>query len=144
MTAAYLKANVIGLEYPGYGSSKRGETMVAHDASEIKLTSVLLYKLVTEELGFEHSNTYLYGRSIGSGPASFISAECPEVKNLILWSPFSSIAQATIDWKIEERRQVPKEYHSNFFDNAESVKKTSARLLIIHGTLDDVFKMSHA
>lgn len=68
--------------------------------------------MITEKLGFSPENIVVFGRSIGSGPASHV-AGMPQVKILVLMSPISSIRGVTAD----HTSRCLACCISNFFDN---------------------------
>ena len=80
-----LMVHVLGVEYPGYG------VYVGEPSSEAIIADIdNIYTYITTELGWPSRDIMLFGRSIGSGPATWIAAH----KNpgaLLLMSPYTSI-----------------------------------------------------
>ena len=77
--------NVLVVEYPGYSIYK------ADKNAEIVLEdSVTVFDFLTETLKIESENIIVFGRSIGSAPATYL---CSQRKPgaLILMSPFTSV-----------------------------------------------------
>jgi pimeloyl-ACP methyl ester carboxylesterase len=64
-----LKANVLAVEYPGYGIYE-GET----SAETIIEDAEIVFDFLTQELGIKSENIFVFGRSIGSGPATHLAA----------------------------------------------------------------------
>ena len=85
MISNHCNINVLGMEYPGYGVYE-GEP----DADQIALDAQNVYDYLTIVQGLPHSSILLFGRSIGSGPASLL-ASLREPSALLLMSPFMSI-----------------------------------------------------
>jgi dienelactone hydrolase len=74
-------------EYPGYSVYAKGtdcnEDQVSKDADSV-------FKYLTDCMKINPKNIILLGRSIGSGPATYLASK-HEVLSLILISPFKSI-----------------------------------------------------
>ena len=84
MLANELQLSVIAIEYPGYGLY-RGDP----DSKKIQTDREMLI-LFLQEIGYKLNNMYLFGRSIGTGPATYLAAKY-HVACLILMSPYTSI-----------------------------------------------------
>lgn len=82
-----LKVNVLAMEYPGYGIY-RGEP----DADQIAQDALNIYDYLTIVLGVKEENIILFGRSIGSGAASFLAGRRKPCA-LLLMSPFKCIRE---------------------------------------------------
>ena len=80
-----LMVHVLGVEYPGYG------VYAGDPTSELIIEDIdNVYTYLTDVLCWPSYDIILFGRSIGSGPASWIAAN----KNpgaLLLMSPYTSI-----------------------------------------------------
>ena len=64
-----LKLHVIIVEYPGYGvyhSAKPSEEWICND-------SLFVYDFLTGEMNFKPNNILVFGWSLGSVPAIFLS-----------------------------------------------------------------------
>jgi hypothetical protein len=77
--------HVLGVEYPGYGIYD-GQP----DAHRIQKDSELVYNYLTLVQGIPESNIILFGRSIGTGPATYLASRKHPCA-LLLMSPFTSI-----------------------------------------------------
>lgn len=84
-----LRMHVIAVEYPGYGLYK---TSVAGE-QQIKEDSVIVYDYLTIVCGIPQDSICLFGRSMGSGPTSYL-ASIRKPHALILMSPYTSIKNA--------------------------------------------------
>jgi hypothetical protein len=82
----------------------------------------------------------LYGRSLGSGPSSYLAAKTAEdgrpVGGLILHSPFLSVYRVAIDTKST--------LIGDMFPNLDKLPKVLCPVLIIHGTDDKIVPFWHA
>lgn len=61
----------------------------------------------------------VFGRSIGTGPASYIGGMLKEVRNMVLMSPLSSVKEVTKDYS-----RFASVFVSNYFDNANWMRQT--------------------
>lgn len=78
--------HVLAVEYPGYGLYKNKGA----EERGIKEDAVLIYDYLTTVAGLNEENIVLYGRSMGSGPSSYLAS----IRNpfcLILMSAYTSI-----------------------------------------------------
>ena len=81
----------------------------------------------------------LVGRSIGTGPATLLAAERPNVGSLVLVTPFTSL-KAIANSKLPGLGIfVP-----NYFDNLTEFRRVTAPTLILHGHKDEVIPYSHS
>lgn len=130
----YLNMNVFAMEYPGYGLISR----YSRNPHIMKENAIGFYRMIKEELGFPSKNIIVFGRSIGSGPACFVASN-PDVKTLVLMSPIASIKQVATDHTC----RCVSCCLENFFDNVDCVRRTNAKLLVIHGNIDEVVPFSN-
>jgi hypothetical protein len=78
--------HVLAVEYPGYGLYKNMEP----DEEIMKEDSLIVYDYLITVVGVREEDIILLGRSMGSGPSTFISS----VRNpyaLVLMSGYTSI-----------------------------------------------------
>ena len=78
--------HVIAVEYPGYGIY----TGDSANADKIVSDADIVYKFLTKQLLWKEQDILVCGRSIGSGPACYISSNFKPAC-LILISPHTSI-----------------------------------------------------
>lgn len=76
---------MLAVEYPGYGIYDG-----APDAYQIEKDATIVYDYLTKVQGIQESQIILFGRSIGTGPASFLASK-RNPSALLLMSPFTSI-----------------------------------------------------
>ena len=84
-----LQMHVIAVEYPGYGLYKSSEP----SEEQIKEDSVTVYDYLTQCMGVDQKDIILFGRSMGSGPTSYL-ASIRKPYALVLMSPYTSIKNA--------------------------------------------------
>ena len=81
-----MKMHILAVEYPGYGlykTSKPNENQMKEDAE-------IVYLYLTKTIGIKEKNIILFGRSMGSGPSTYLSAK-RNPYSLLLMSPYTSI-----------------------------------------------------
>lgn len=131
----HLKVHVLAMEYAGYGIYR---TKVSTEA-QILEDAIWLYDFITSEYGFSEKDIILFGRSIGSGPATYVASQWnPSV--LILMSPFKSIKEVVkglmgrmIKWLVAE-----------WFDNLKHMEQVKCPVMFIHGLGDDLISKDHS
>ncbi|MFO7725948.1 MAG: alpha/beta hydrolase [Oceanipulchritudo sp.] len=120
--------SVLAWNYPGYGSSdgRPSEREVLRIAAKI-------WESIPDSFGFSHQQTLLYGRSIGSGPATWLASQ-GEAAGLIIEGGFTSIFDVALPVKL-----LP----WDIFDNEARLAGVRCPVLIIHGTRDETVPYSH-
>lgn len=114
------------IDYPGYGKTtgERTEQTMYDDG-------LLFYELATKKIPAE--NIILYGKSLGTGIASYIASNRP-CKQLLLETPYYSMISMT-------RHYVPI-YPASLmkysFPINEYLKKVEVPVTVFHGTSDEV------
>lgn len=121
-----LRMHVIGMEYPGYGVYKG-------QCSELRLLQDTedLYDYLTTTMQISGSNLILFGRSIGTGPATWLASH-KQVGCLLLMSGYTSIRQVAknivgklLMYFIKDR-----------FRNIDWIKQITIPTFIVHGQSD--------
>lgn len=124
-----FKMNVLAVEYPGYG------LLNALSASEKAVQEVVLtvFRFVVDELRVAYEQIFLFGRSIGSGPATYLASTFP-VGGLILVAAFASINEVirSLAGSIIARAFVER------FPNISLIGNVSCPTLFIHGEKDSL------
>eukprot|EP01127_Copromyxa_protea_P019859 TRINITY_DN652_c0_g2_i3.p1 TRINITY_DN652_c0_g2~~TRINITY_DN652_c0_g2_i3.p1 ORF type:complete len:237 (-),score=34.44 TRINITY_DN652_c0_g2_i3:76-786(-) len=133
------QVNIIAFEYQGYGISDGSPS-----PGNCKQDEMIIIKFLREILKVPLKFIILFGRSIGTGPASYAAARLEKMQpnslgGIILQSPYSSI------------RALAKELvggigvlSPNPFDNESCIKKISCPLLLIHGKEDTLITSEHS
>lgn len=137
MFGAEMGMHVLAVEYPGYGLYKTSKP----DEEKIKEDADTVYDYLTQIVGVKESDIILFGRSMGSGPSSFLASK-KQANSLLLMSPYTSIkdvAKNLFGWAsflsfiVYER-----------FNNADSVSKAKCPVFFLHGLKDTLIPHSHS
>ena len=123
-----LMVHVIAMEYPGYGIYP-GES----DSEQVIRDAENIMKYLVEEIKMSSRNILVFGRSIGSGPASWLAAKM-NPGALLLMSAYTSIrsvvrsiAGSWAVFLIKER-----------FNNLELMPRVTCPSFFVHGQLDNL------
>ena len=92
-----------------------------------------VYRHAVKTLAIPPSRLVLYGRSVGSGPATDLAARVP-IGGLVLESAFVSAFRV-----LTKVTLLP----FDRFDNLRHIRRVHAPILIVHGTEDEVIPVSH-
>ena len=132
------RANVLLVEYPGYGASPG----VPYERS-VDRHVMVAYAYLTEELRLSPESIVLFGRSLGSGPVCRLAQRLQElgekIGGVILHSPFVSVREVGLSLLGPVARVM-----SDRWDNASPLASLRCRVLIIHGASDEVVPFTHA
>jgi len=133
------KVNVIGYEYPGYGIAKGSAS-----PSIIKKDINTVYNFVTTILKFLPQNVIFYGRSIGTGPSTYMASRITRKNKdipaaLILQSPYTSIRDIAKELVGAIGTLAPK-----MFNNIGNISHVKCPIMLIHGERDDVIPVTHS
>lgn len=132
-----MKMHCLAIEYPGYGlyrTHKPDEDRIREDAD-------IIYDYLTMICGVRPHDIILFGRSMGSGPSSYLASK-NQCGALLLMSPFMSIktaAKAMMGWAsfmsfiVDER-----------FNNMAAVAKAKCPVFLLHGLKDTLIPYSHS
>ena len=137
--AVGLKAHVIVPEFPGYGVTEG----VAHEESVNAVVKATV-KYCVKYLNVSQSRMIIMGRSIGTGPACWITrmmcAQGGPPAGLVLQSPYTSIRDvasgyigATASYLLADR-----------WNNRENLAEVECPVLVMHGDKDTVIPFSHS
>lgn len=145
-------SSVIAMEYPGYGIfSHRVENNAAIKSQKLSCTSKQVQKnaqdvfehlikpLQLGGLGYRKDQVIIFGRSMGSGPASLL-AGTHSPRALILMSPFTSVRDAASNLAGSLLSYLVATHH----DNLEQMKIISCPVFLIHGKKDKVIPYQHS
>jgi len=120
--------NAMAYDYPGYGLSHGKPT-----EKTVYAAADAAYRYLTEQGGYQPENIIVVGRSIGSGPATYLAAKYP-VGGLVILSGFTSMPRV-----VTGARLLP----TDPFPNISRIGSISAPKLFIHGTDDRTISISH-
>ena len=127
-----LNMNIIIVEYPGYSiyMSKM------KDPSQIYSDSLIVYNWVKNKLKVSNENIFIYGRSLGTSPAIYLSSKI-NPKALFLVSSFTSMKDIGSDkfcsWFVED-----------IFKSINFIDTIKCPILFIHGKEDSLISYSHS
>ncbi|CAG9332077.1 unnamed protein product [Blepharisma stoltei] len=123
-----LSVHVIGVEYPGYGiyPGKCSAKQVLIDADDI-------FQYLVQEMHINTRDIIVFGRSIGSGPATWLAAN-RNPGALLLMSAYTSIKAAVK--KIAGRLAM--KFVKERFKNIDLMPKITCPTFLIHGQKDNL------
>jgi pimeloyl-ACP methyl ester carboxylesterase len=127
------KYEVWMIDYPGFGKTNGELTEEALYAD-----AKLFYKLATSR--FSKDSIILYGKSLGTGIASYLAAY-RDCKKLILETPYTNMPDVMSSYAFV----YPTTWMSKYeFPTIENLEKVKVPITILHGRSDDVipFRLS--
>lgn len=122
-----IGANLMLIDYRGFGSSTPigpNETTVDEDA-QASLDYLLRARMIPSD------KVWVLGRSIGSGPATYVAMNNRRLGGLILESPFTSIDDAAAGFWYPAALML-----RTHFNNLTKIKSVKAPVLIVSGNAD--------
>jgi len=124
-----LNVNLLAYDYEGYGKAT-GTPSESACYDDIDAA----YSFLTTVLHQSPSNIIIYGRSLGSGPSTYLaerlSRENVKIGGLILQSPLLSVYRVAFNFRFT----LP----GDMFPNVDRIGNIACPLLVIHGTRDEV------
>jgi pimeloyl-ACP methyl ester carboxylesterase len=132
-----LKMHVLAIEYPGYGLYKTCST----SEQQMGEDSDVLYDYLTKVMGIPESSIILFGRSIGSGPATLLASK-RKPGALLLMSPFTSIKD--IAKNILGYMSFLSTIVYERFRNIDNIKKVTCPVFLLHGQKDTLIPVNHS
>lgn len=120
--------NILAYDYQGYGTSQ-GRPSVSNTYEDIEAA----YRYLTERIGTAPSRILVHGRSVGSGPSTWLAERKP-VGGLVLEGAFTSILRVVFPVRL-----VP----FDLYDNLGRIRKINCPVLVIHGDRDDIIPIRH-
>ena len=137
--AVGLKSHVIVPEFPGYGVTEG----IAHEESVNTVVKATV-KYCVKYLHAPQSRIIIMGRSIGTGPATWMArlmcAQGGPPAGLVLQSPFTSIRDIAHRYV----GAASKVLLADRWNTAENVLHVECPVLLLHGDLDTVIPLSHS
>lgn len=129
--------HVLAIEYPGYGLYKTSKP----SENQIKQDALTIYEYLTLCVGIREQDIILFGRSMGSGPTSYLSS-IKQPHSLLLMSPYTSIKEAAkslLGWASFLTVIVYEK-----FRNIDAIKKAKCPVFFLHGQKDTLIPHSHS
>ncbi len=129
-----LRTHVVAMEYPGYGiyEGKPSAERILEDSEHV-------FCFLTKVLGIRSEDILVFGRSIGSGPATAVAAG-HRVFSLFLMSPYTSI-RAVARHLVGRLGQF---LVAERFRNVDYIARVRSPVLIIHGLKDRLIPFEQA
>lgn len=130
----HLKVHVLIVEYPGYGlyAAKASAETICEDAE-------VLINYLTTIMEWKVENLFVFGRSIGSGPACYVASKFP-VGCLILMSAYTSIRSVVKHLA----GRVAQYFVSQRFNNLLLMPSITAPTFFLHGLRDTLIPPSES
>lgn len=122
------------MEYPGYGvyNCPKNELTILKD-------SLILFDFIIDTLKFAPENVIVFGRSIGTGPATYLASQRKNIKMLLLFSPFTRLKEIVKDYF-----SILSIFFKDRFPNVDYMEMVMCPLLVIHGKQDKIIKCDHS
>ena len=98
-----------------------------------------MFDFLENSLGFPRRNIYIFGRSIGTGPASHLASIKPNSRMLILLSPYTNLKAVASDLV-----GFLSFFFKDRFNNLKCMETVNFPTIIIHGKKDEIIKASHS
>jgi abhydrolase domain-containing protein 17 len=124
-----LGFNVVAYDYRGYGASSPGAPAETKTYADITAA----YRYTRETLKVPADHLIVFGRSVGSGPSTYLASTQP-IGGLILESAFTSVFRVVIPFPLLPFDKFP---------NRDRLAKITVPVLIIHGDRDEVIPFQH-
>ena len=125
--------SVLVVDYRGYGKS---DGRISSEEQFLD-DGIKVYEYAINN--FRPSEVVVYGRSIGSGVASFVASRFNPSK-VILESPYYSLSSLAA----EVFPMIPTFLLRYKIESAKFLKKTKSNIFIIHGVKDSLINVSHS
>lgn len=131
---AFVDANVLIIDYPGFGRSQGKPTEQGCYAAGREA-----YRHLTKTLGIPPGQIVVYGGSLGGGVATELAVTRPH-RALILAATFTSIPDIARDMVpvLPAHRLV-----KSRFDNLNKLRNHTGPVMVVHGTTDRLVPFSH-
>ena len=123
-----LLVHVIAMEYPGYGVYQ-GES----NADQVVIDAENLFRYLVEEIKMSSRNILVFGRSIGSGPATALASKM-NPGALLLMSAYTSIRSVVKSIAGSWAVYLVKER----FNNIELMHRVTCPSFFVHGQQDEL------
>ncbi len=129
---AEMGINVFAVSYRGFGKS------TGHPSEKgIYKDGIAAYEYIRDTLNFKESNIFICGRSIGT-TAAINTAMDKKIKGLLLVTPLTNAKEYAAFHGLGYLSFIA----GNAFDNIGKVNKITCKVMIIHGTDDEVIPYS--
>ncbi|OEH76794.1 alpha beta hydrolase [Cyclospora cayetanensis] len=130
---AALGVSICCYEYSGYGHSRGQGPSETHVYADIEAA----FNQLIHRHHVPQEQIVVVGRSLGTGPSTFLAAKYPGIKALVLISALASVYRVSIPVQIQS---LP----GDRFCSIDRMLKVKAPLLLLHGTNDKLTSPEHA
>ncbi len=120
--------SVLAYDYQGYGTSE-GKPTEAGTCKDIEAA----YRYLVQTRGVPTDRILAHGRSVGSGPATYLASRHP-LGGLILESAFVSAFRVVVPTRILPFDRFP---------NLRRIRHVTCPVLVLHGTADETIPIWH-
>ena len=143
--------STLAMEYPGYGffthsivKGQQTQEKLSCSAKCITTNAEIVIKHVIMSkqdggMGIKPKNVIIFGRSIGTGPATYLASKF-KVGGLIIMSPYTNIKNVAAN----VAGRVASWFISSHFDNATAMKSVRSPVLLLHGAMDTLIPSTHS
>jgi pimeloyl-ACP methyl ester carboxylesterase len=133
-----MEMHVLAVEYPGYGLYKTSPP----SEQQIKEDAEIVYDYLTKNIGLNESDIILFGRSMGSGPATHLASK-RNANSLLLMSAYTSIKDVarSLLGKLSFLL-TPIVYER--FRNVDAIKDAKCPVFFLHGSQDKLIPHTHS
>ena len=121
----FLPMNIILVEYPGYSIYD-----LPKSSEKVKNDAVYVYDYIKTQFKVNDNNMFVFGRSIGIGPAIHLASRCCQ-SALFVVSAFSSLVEVA-----KNIAGILGNLVYNAFPSLENVNKIKCPISFIHGMKD--------
>lgn len=124
MLSEYLKINVVGYDYTGYGASTPTTVRPTEKQTYKDIEAVYDWCIETKLVTDPGAEIILYGQSVGSGPSTYLASKKP-VAGLVLHSPIMSGLRVVTQSRLLGCCDI--------FPNIQRITNVKAPVFVIHG-----------
>ena len=104
--------------------------------------ALIIYDYLVKRVGVKAKDVVLFGRSLGSGPASFLASQ-RDTFCLFLMSAYTSIKDVSKSL-LGKLRYILTPIVRERFKNLDSIKEVKCPVFLLHGAKDKLIPPSHA
>jgi pimeloyl-ACP methyl ester carboxylesterase len=130
--------HVLAVEFSGYGLYKTS----GPGEQQIKEDSEIIMEYLTKSVGVRQEDIILFGRSMGTGPATHLSAEY-NAYSLLLMSPYTSIKDVSRSLFGRFSFMITPLVYERF-RNIDTIKNSRCPVFFLHGMKDKLIPHSHS
>lgn len=133
-----LMLNILIVEYPTYSIYTQES-----DTNQLLDDALIVFDYLINQMHFLKENIFIFGRSIGTSPAIYLSSQ-RKPGALIIVSGFTSIRDATESLCGNFFGKFLKLFVSERFTSIKYIKQVTCPTLFIHGLKDNLIPYEHS